>query len=187
MAQHPWSGPFLADLVDCLSSEGPIPVLEVMLAELNHPSLDFDRTKGDPLAYFAPLLCALSLNGNRPMVEDLISVYLPGIFDISGKRPESTEIYGLCGLIKHTLSLTAHLLPEVADHLAEILVSDIDDRSNRPVADEPSLAKKRKLANSSRGSITSTQKAMLDMMKNVLAADEELGVRWSRMKRLRGR
>lgn len=187
LTQHPWSGPFLADLEDCLASAGPTALLHVIYSELVRPSLDFDRSNGDPLMYLGPLLCAIPLGGRRPMIEDLVSSFLIRYIEYPDPTATSAEVYQLCELVKTSLLLLDHMEvgsktdEGIAALLLRNLVADLDGfkarRSSGDTEGTGKKSRKRKHGGVSR-SLGPGQTAILDVVDKVLRSDNELRSRW---------
>jgi hypothetical protein len=189
MTQQPWSGPFLADFQDCLVSEGPLPMLEVLYSELVRPSLEFDRANGDPLAYFVPILLALTVDKYRPLAEELITTFVPRFIESPSAAPASTsDAYQLSSLIKASLFVLAELEPSrddsgpiasLAERLAEGLAEDLGALGRRSVVETGiKRVRKRKLADGLGKALEAGQKALLEGMRKALSSDEELCARF---------
>jgi hypothetical protein len=186
LTQHPWSGPFLADIEDCLAAAGPIAVLQVVYSELVRPSLDFDRTNGDPLMYLGALLCAMRVGGNRPLVEDLVTNFLLRYIEFLDPTTNSAEVYQLCELIKTSLMLLDRMEwrsegdEGPADRLLRGLISDLDEFNGRRSSGGThgmERGKKRKHGGVSRF-LGPGQIAILHVVDKVLRSDSELRSRW---------
>lgn len=195
MAQQPWSAPFLSDLADCLASEGPVRVLDVVHSEISSPSMEYDSSKGDPLAYLAPLLCATSLHGHQPLLDSLVSMYLPRIIEHSGDNENGTSAYGLCSLVKSALLIADWLdrptaIPVSAlDHLVDSLVEDLEHYNGLPKLSDTTgvagRAKKRKFsARPGTAQLGSGGRAVVQLVRSILGSDEELRKRWPVFRKL---
>ncbi|RSH95318.1 mediator complex subunit [Saitozyma podzolica] len=130
IAQNTWANPLLSALEDSLTAEGTSRTLDVLVSELLQPSMmDFDRTNGDPLAYFAPVLCAIRICPTLPvpLALEVVDGYLPRMFDDALHQANSGSAHILAALLKGTLILTAELYPmkNTADVLAEHVVEEL--------------------------------------------------------------
>lgn len=162
-------------------------MMDVLFTELVRPSLDFDRTNGDPLLYLGPILCVISVGGNRPLIVDLVSTFLPQFMGPSGKVSDPAEVYQLCGLIKASLILLAEVetgqtgAMRATERLIRTLSENLEELEKRARVSEGGGTMKRKRKKSSDAGerpLGSGQKAILEVVSKVLRSDEELRARW---------
>jgi hypothetical protein len=200
IAQNTWANPLLSALEDSLTAEGTSRTLDVLVSELLQPSMmDFDRTNGDPLAYFAPVLCAIRICPTLPvpLARDVVNGYLPRIFDDTLHQSNSGAAHILAALLKGTLILTAELYPmkNIADVLAEHVVYELLYQKSRPGPTDGRPIKKSRSSKSSTGrpeqgsqgsqaAISDASQAALRVLCTALGGDEELKRRWSSFGRL---
>jgi hypothetical protein len=188
MTQYPWSGPFLVDVEDCLLSAGPLPMLDVLYSELVRPSLDFDCTNGDPLLYIGPILVTLSIGGERPLIEDMVSTYLPRSIEHPDSSSGPAEFHQLCAFVKASLLLFAQQGPVgeragTADILVRDLISDMEDLTQR--AQSGGSSRKRKHLDREEN-LGPSQFTALDVVSRVLGGDEDLRRRWPDLHMMEG-
>lgn len=80
-----WPTSFLADTASTYARVDRARAVEVAVAEILHPSLefDFDRARGDPLSVFATMLSALPRDGRAPLVAATLGEALEGVLGIA--------------------------------------------------------------------------------------------------------
>jgi hypothetical protein len=201
-----WPTSFLADTASAYARVDRARAVEVAVAEILRPSLDFDRSRGDgdPLLVFATMLTALPRDGRAPLVAAITGEALRGILGLAlavqgvggaqeGRLAMAKDggVEVMARMLKAVLLVFGEVRRGEAGGLLGGCLERLDGMAGEGAgADEGRRAKRRRRssgrgagagAGADKGLGGSGTDALADLARGVaraLRADEEIRARW---------